>query len=445
MGVICHGQSPQIEKEITRFNNPIFLDKKYLDKVKLIQKKYREYNSKKNNIMYIKISTEAKIYKELESQKLINFNKILESKSHQYYTNLISTKKILPFEELISRNSKLQQKINSLKNNSFSFPFHVCLSENKIYKGNWSLSKNFNGYGQLYIFNSEKNADTLTEGIFEENSLNGFGRMFLSEKEYIIGEFIFNKLNGFGEYYRNDGSVYRGGFFDGAPQGDGEEIFLNGAIFKGFYLSGQKKHGKFMWQNGNYYMGDFSEDKFNGYGIYKWGEDRTYEGYWVNGKMEGKGKLKLKDGSFYDGEFKGGKRWGSGLYIWNKEKYYKGNWINDKQNGFGLYYKNGKKIKGFWVDGKLMASYNKIKNKEKILYTSPKPKNKTLEIEKNIKTEEFKNILMQSGDTENFQSIQSEYQDINNKNKKNIFVPKKIKTKNFFGNAKKVINFDNIK
>ena len=269
--------------------------------------------------------------------------------------------------------------------------------------------------------------------------------MFLSEKEYIIGEFIFNKLNGFGEYYRNDGSVYRGGFFDGAPQGDGEEIFLNGAIFKGFYLSGQKKHGKFMWENGNYYLGDFSEDKFNGYGIYKWGEDRTYEGYWVNGKMEGKGKLKLKDGSFYEGEFKGGKRWGNGLYIWNKEKYYKGNWINDKQNGFGLYYKNGKKIKGFWVDGKLMASYNKIKNKEKILYTSPKPKNKTLEIEKNLKTEEFKNILMQSGDTENFQSIQSEYQDINNKNKKNIFVPKKIKTKNFFGNAKKVINFDNIK
>ena len=39
------------------------------------------------------------------------------------------------------------------------------------------------------------------------------------------------------------------------------------------------------------------------------------------------------------------KIWGNGLYLWNKDKYYEGFWKNDKQNGFGLYYKNGKKIK----------------------------------------------------------------------------------------------------
>ena len=441
MGVICHGQSPKIEKEITRINNPIFFDKKYLNKIILIQKYFRAYFSKKNN----SIINQEKIFKELESQKLINFNKILESKSHQYYNELISSKKIIPFEELISKNKKIQTKLNSLKNNSFSFPFHISLSENKIYKGNWSLQKNFNGYGTLYEFNPEKNTDSIIEGIFEQNSLNGFGRIFLSNKEYIIGEFILNKLNGFGEHFRNDGSIYRGGFFDGLPQGEGEEIFLDGTQFKGFYLSGQKKHGKFVWKSGHYYLGDFSEDKFHGYGIYKWGEDRTYEGYWSNGKMDGKGKLKLKDGNYYDGEFKQGKKYGYGIYIWNKEKYYKGNWINDKQNGFGLYYKNGKKIKGFWNDGKLMASYNKIKNNDRFIYTSPKQKNKTLEINKSIKTEEFKNIFMQSGDTDNFQSIKSEYQDTNKKNnKQRVFIPKKVKSKNYFGNAKKIINFDNI-
>ena len=63
-----------------------------------------------------------------------------------------------------------------------------------------------------------------------------------------------------------------------------------------------------------------------------------------------------------------------------------------------------------------------------------------------IKTEEFKTILIQSGDKENFQSIKSEYRDSNKRNSnQRVFIPKKIKSKNFFGKVKKIINFDNIK
>lgn len=450
MGVICHGQSPDIEKEITRINNPIFFDKKSIEKIILIQKNYRSYKTRKKNMILIKNIKESQIYKELQSQKLINFNKILESKSYLYYKQLLSTKKIIPFEELIKTNKKLQKKIESIKTNSFSFPFHVIISDNKIYKGNWSLSKNFNGYGQIFEFNIEKNIDSITEGIFEEGFLNTFGRIFLSTNEYLFGDFVFNKLNGKGEHYRNDGSIYRGNFFEGLPQGNGEEIFNNEASFKGFYLAGKKKHGKFLWKNGNYYLGDFSDDLFHGYGIYTWGKDRIYEGNWSLGKIDGKGKLKLKDGSYYDGEFKEGKKWGKGIYVWNKDKYYDGDWKNDKQNGFGVYCKNGKKIRGYWVDGKLMASYNKLNNNNNLLFTSPEPKNKTLEIKKMLKTEEYKNMLIISGETDKFQTIKSEYQDPINRhrkfieNNKGVFIPKKIKSKNFLTNTKKVINFDDI-
>jgi hypothetical protein len=53
---------------------------------------------------------------------------------------------------------------------------------------------------------------------------------------------------------------------------------------------------------------------------------------------------------------------------------------------------------------------------------------------------------MQSGDTDNFQSIKTDYQDTNKKNnKQRVFIPKKVKSKNYFGNAKKIINFNNIK
>ena len=455
MGVICHGQSPNLEQKITRANNPVFFDKKYLNKIILIQKTFKAYNSKKKFLSKLKSSKEAKIFKELKPKKLINFNKILESKSYQYYSSLISSKKILPFKEIISNNKKLQKKLLSFKNNSFDFPFHVLITENRIYKGNWSISKNFNGYGQLFEFNNDKNFDSITEGIFEEGSLNGFGRIFLSREEYLIGDFIFNKLNGSGEYHRNDGSIYRGSFFDGLPQGNGEEIFGNQATFKGFYLAGKKKYGKFLWQNGHYYLGDFYEDLFHGYGVYNWGKERNYEGNWVKGKMEGKGKLKLKDGSYYEGEFKEGKKWGKGLYVWNKDKYYDGNWKNDKENGFGMYYKQGKKIKGYWIDGKLMTSYNKLKSSDNLLINySPYKKNKTLEVKNRLKTNDYDNLLIISGETQKFQTIKTDKQEPfnrhrkyiygNNKGNNNVFIPKKIQGKNFLGNAKRNIEFDNM-
>ena len=450
MGVICHGQSPSIEKEITRVNNPIFFNKKNIKKIILIQKTFKAYKSRQNIIISLKNEKETKLFNELKIHKLINFNKITDSKSLQYYKHLINSKKIIPFKELISKNKKIQNKILSIKDNSFYYPFHVLITENKIYKGNWSLSKNFNGFGQLYEFNPGKKIDSITEGIFEEGSLNGLGRIFLSSEEYLIGDFIFNKLNGIGEYYRNDGSIYRGSFFDGLPQGNGEEIYDNEALFKGFYLAGKKKHGKFMWKDGNYYLGDFSDDLFHGFGIYSWGENRIYEGNWKLGKMEGKGKLKLKDGSYYDGEFKEGKKWGKGLYVWNKDKYYEGSWKNDKQNGFGYYCKNGKKIKGFWVDGKLMTSYNKLKSSDNLIYSSPLTKNKTLEIKNNLKTEDYDNMLIISGESRKYQTIKSEKQNENNRhikyyqNNKHIFIPKKIKGKQFFANAKRNIDFDSI-
>ena len=52
MGVICHGQSPNSEKEITRINNPIFFDKKYINKIILIQKTFKAYNTRKK-IFYL--------------------------------------------------------------------------------------------------------------------------------------------------------------------------------------------------------------------------------------------------------------------------------------------------------------------------------------------------------------------------------------------------------
>ena len=447
MGVICHGQTPNYEKDITKINNnPIFLEKKSIEKVIVIQNNFRIFQAK-NKLIKIKNELKENIIKELDNLKLIDYNKILECKSEQYYNKLLISKKIQSFEKLVKNNKKLIKKLNLIEKYSFDFPFNVQLSEEKIYKGSWNYDKKYHGYGIIYEFNSQKMKDSKTEGIFNNGILNGFGRIFLSNEEMLVGNFIYNKLNGTGEYHRNDGSIYKGSFFEGLPQGNGQEIFNNGSIFTGFYLAGKKKHGKFLWKNGNYYQGDFYNDIFNGYGIYRWGSERTYEGNWKNGKMDGKGKLILIDGSYYVGEFVNGQKCGKGFYAWNKDKYYDGEWKNDKQNGYGIYYKNGKQLKGFWINGKLISNYKKLNNKN-IIYISPDNKHRTLDIGNNLMTSECKELIMVSGCRSQFNTIRSDSQNINDKNQKlkrnntHVYMSKKIQGKKYLGNIKENTNFD---
>jgi hypothetical protein len=361
---------------------------------------------------------------------------------------LISAKKIKIFEEIIKNNKNIQKKLNSIKDYTFNFPFYVEISEEKIYKGSWNYNKNYSGYGTIYEFNSEKNRDSRTEGIFIDGLLNGYGRIFLSNEEMLVGEFMYNKLNGLGEYYRNDGSIYKGSFFGGLPQGNGEEIFNDGSTFSGFYLAGKKKYGKYSWKNGNYYQGDFYNDIFHGYGVYKWGGGRTYEGNWNNGKMDGKGKIMYVDGSYYDGEFKEGVKSGKGIYVWNKDKYYDGEWKNDKQNGYGTYYKNGNKLKGFWIKGKIISNTKKD-DKKSIIQISPENKHKTIDISKHIRTSEGGNdINLVSICSNQFNTIRSEAHPNNEhkklkKNNTHIFISRKVNGKKYLGSVKRNINFNN--
>ena len=38
--------------------------------------------------------------------------------------------------------------------------------------------------------------------------------------------------------------------------------------------------GKYIWNDGRSYEGDYVQDKKEGYGLYKWPDGSTYEGCW---------------------------------------------------------------------------------------------------------------------------------------------------------------------
>ena len=103
--------------------------------------------------------------------------------------------------------------------------------------------------------------------------------------------------------------------------------------------NGKYSNGKYIWDNGKYYLGEFKNNKPNGKGI-KYYKNRKieYEGDFINGKFEGKGKFIYDDGYYYIGQFKDGLRNGKGtIYYPNGNIEFEGNFINNKAEGYGKF------------------------------------------------------------------------------------------------------------
>ena len=65
-----------------------------------------------------------------------------------------------------------------------------------------------------------------------------------------------------------------------------------------------KKHGKgrFTWSDGSYYFGDFENGLFHGEGEYYFKDsDKTYNGEFRDGRLEGYGRMDWGDGRTYVG------------------------------------------------------------------------------------------------------------------------------------------------
>lgn len=76
------------------------------------------------------------------------------------------------------------------------------------------------------------------------------------------------------------------------------------AVYIGEFSNG-KKHGigLFKWPNGESAAVEWKNDRFDGIGIYYWLDGSRYEGNFKNGKREGKGVYYWPDGSSYEGEW----------------------------------------------------------------------------------------------------------------------------------------------
>ena len=79
-----------------------------------------------------------------------------------------------------------------------------------------------------------------------------------------------------------------------------------------------------------------------GYGIQLWTDGNKYDGYWKDDKAHGKGKFYYNNGDYFEGDWVQNVTTGYGVFVNLNGNKYEGQWLNDIQNGEG---------KETWKDG----------------------------------------------------------------------------------------------
>ena len=158
------------------------------------------------------------------------------------------------------------------------------------------------------------------------------------------------KKNGKGKEYNCNGIIiFEGEFLNGKKNGKGKEYYNNGDLFfEGEYLYNFKSKGKGYNYNKLEYEGEYLYDKkwtgkgfdengkiiyelINGNGTVKeYNFMSIYEGEYLNGKRNGRGKEYDEDMGSFEGEYLNGKKWNGKGY------YYNGYLIYEISDGNGI-------------------------------------------------------------------------------------------------------------
>ncbi len=137
------------------------------------------------------------------------------------------------------------------------------------------------------------------------------------------------------------------------PQGEFKRIEIDGDLFEGWFINGKKNgRGKYTWANGDVYDGMWKDGKRCGRGRISWSNGASFDGEWLDGMMV-EGKYCFADGSVYEGGFKNGKYDGYGKRIYKDGDRYEGQWQSGSRYGNGVYiWADGDVYDGEWKDDK---------------------------------------------------------------------------------------------
>lgn len=221
---------------------------------------------------------------------------------------------------------------------------------------------------------SSKSGDNvrIENGVYDGASLNGIphgtGTAYYSNGAKYEGEWNAGKWNGSGTLYYEDGnrcSKYEGYWRIGKMHGDGTLYYSDGESWSGEWSGGNPRNGsgKFYRVENNCcigYEGSLQNGLLNGEGkilFYDAKEKNGFclsEGYFENGKLNGKGITYQRSGEKCEGEFRNGRPWNADgkFQIPDLKCSFNGNWRNGDPNGNGIVtFENGDVVEGVFESG----------------------------------------------------------------------------------------------
>ena len=225
---------------------------------------------------------------------------------------------------------ELEERINEdLVNSQIYIPQYPGGGELKYARGIIKeIIKEINEYEFSHLANTEKGSSG--SPIFLENTIYVIGIHKAGSLNQNFGEFIYpviniikddiNKKRNNGkyineEYIWDDGSYYKGEFKNKLPDGKGTKYYKNRNImYEGEFIKGKfEGKGKYIYDNGDYFIGEYKNGLRNGKGIGYYKNGKTmFEGEFINGKVNGNGTFINNDDSYFIGEYKNGLRNGKG-------------------------------------------------------------------------------------------------------------------------------------
>ena len=303
-----------------------------------------------SNIEDIKADSDLNGNKDIDNNEK-NKNYLISIKSNYILKNIFSFIKENLKLNILEYNKKLQNKLD------ISIRTYQKISGKYIVGGK-------NGIVKEYILNKDI---LIFEGEYLNGKRNGKGKEYNNEGNVIFeGEYKNGKRNGKGKIYGKYGKkLFEGEFLKGIKNGKGKEYNLSfNVLFEGEYLNGKRWNGKkFLYQDNELYKdvlcfeGEVVKGEIKGKGKEYYSDGNlSFEGEYLNGyRWNGRGynkygilTLELKDGKgkgeiflqkvTYEGGFLDGKKNGKGKEYYENFLIFEGEYLNGEKNGKGKEY-----------------------------------------------------------------------------------------------------------
>jgi hypothetical protein len=227
----------------------------------------------------------------------------------------------------------------NFKSGTFHGKGSIYYSNNDKYTGSFAMGKK-HGSGKYYFAGGHEYI-----GEFNNDKRQGRGKMIYLNKDEYRGEWLADEPQGQGIYLFGDGSKYEGGFANGNFDGSGKFTEASGESYLGTWnnnvllskndntitkieeekpqpakLSSHQKAnvknqrmkdctnqycnaetGKFLYRDGSYYIGDFTNGEATGEGTCTYINGDVYKGGWKNHGPHGIGTMYSKEGGIHSG------------------------------------------------------------------------------------------------------------------------------------------------